>query len=267
MQLDMGGNLLRRGRDMKELMAGILGILLVIVMIPAVSIGGTLWINGIETTVGTTIVSPDIDGGTIDDTIIGGTTPAAGTFTDLSYTGTITPNCYDTIFIPAYSMTPTTTNGALYGETELATNDIMKCYYSFDSTTEEFVMVDIPIPESWNRGTVKAKFMWSSAAGSTAGDTVEWELCGQAIGDGDAMDTAFGDAGEVVSDILLANSGEDLQISESTPAITIGGTPALGDLIQIKISRNVSGTDDMTEDARLFGAIIQYKEENVVASW
>ena len=40
-------------------------------------------INGVETINGSKIVNPDIDGGTIDSTIIGGTTPAAGTFTAL----------------------------------------------------------------------------------------------------------------------------------------------------------------------------------------
>lgn len=37
-------------------------------------------VNGIETIVGPVVVSPDIDGGTIDDCIIGASTPAAGTF-------------------------------------------------------------------------------------------------------------------------------------------------------------------------------------------
>jgi hypothetical protein len=51
MRSDMGGNLLRRGRDMKKL---IWAILLVILLVPSASMGGTLWINGIETSNSTT---------------------------------------------------------------------------------------------------------------------------------------------------------------------------------------------------------------------
>jgi hypothetical protein len=63
-------------------------------------------------------------------------------------------------------------------------------------------------------------------------------------------------------------------ISAATPAVTIGGSPALGDLVHFKISRNVGGTDDMTEDAWLFGVLIQISETfpdasgtNAVAAW
>ena len=173
---------------------------------------------------------------------------------------------YNTILVPATAMTATTTNGAAYGDTELATNDLMKCYYAFDGATEEFVTFDVVMPENWDRGTVKAKFYWSSATSSTATDTVEWELGGVAVSDNDALDAAISGA-QVISDALLADNGTDLQVSGATPAITIAGTPALGDLVTFKISRNVSGTDTMTEDAWLFACLIQLKATNSVAAW
>jgi len=46
----------------------------------------TTFINGVEQTVGSDIVNPNIDGGTIDGTPIGQTTPAAGTFAPLTGT-------------------------------------------------------------------------------------------------------------------------------------------------------------------------------------
>jgi hypothetical protein len=143
----------------------------------------------------------------------------------------------------------------------------MKCYYAFDATTEEFVTFDVVMPENWDRGTVKAKFYWSSASGSTATtDTVEWEIGGVAISDNDALDAAITGA-QVITDTLLANDGADLQVTSATPAITIAGTPALGDLVTFKISRNVGGTDNMTEDAWLFACLIQYKVANSVTAW
>ena len=173
---------------------------------------------------------------------------------------------YETIFIPAAAMTSTATNGATYLTYEYETNDINVNFLEFDGATEEYAEFQIPMPEQWNLGTIKAKFFWSSAGGSTAGDTVEWEIQAGAISDGDNIDTALGTA-QVVSDTLIANSGTKIQITAATPAITVGGTPALGDMTRFKVSRNVGGTDDMTEDAWLFGCLIQYRKSAIAEAW
>lgn len=272
----------------------------------------------------------DIDGGAIDGTTIGETTPAPGSFTTLTTSGTVTHSGltasrvvttngskqltssnditsfiaaatdaaagivelatstevaagsdagrvvtpaglaalhqYQAVYVPAAGMTPTTTNGAAAGTYEYATQDINMDYLAFDGATEEYAEFQFPMPENWDRGTIKAKFFWTSATGSTAGDTVEWELAGGALSDDDAIDAALGTS-QVISDTLLADNGADLQVSSATPAITIGGTPVLGDLIHFKVSRNVGGTDDMTEDAWLLGVWIQYKVTNTVSAW
>ncbi|MCK5019383.1 MAG: hypothetical protein KAS32_20160 [Candidatus Peribacteraceae bacterium] len=161
------------------------------------------------------------------------------------------------LWIPAGAMIPTATNGAQAGTNEYVTNDINIDYYAFDDTTEEFVEFDVVWGTEWDLGTITATFYWSSATGSTAGDTVEWELQCGALSDDDAIDAALGTA-QVITDTLLANSGADLQISSSTPSITVGGTPANNDLIHCKASRNVGGTDDMVEDAWLMGAYITW---------
>jgi len=174
---------------------------------------------------------------------------------------------YGTIWIPAGAMIPLSTNGAEYGITEKATNDIMLEYYAFDATTEEYVAVNLVMPEDYALGTLKAKFFWSSAAGSTAADTVEWQIAGRTFADDAGLDAAVGTP-QVISDALLANAGADLQVSGATPATTITGTPALNEFMHIKFSRNVGGTDDMTEDAWLFGVLIQYGRTNAaVTAW
>jgi len=61
------------------------------------------------------------------------------------------------------------------------------------------------------------------------------------------------------SSIVLAGKNADMRISSATPALTVGRTPALGNMFECKVSRNVSGTDDMTEDAWLFEVWIQFK--------
>ena len=173
----------------------------------------------------------------------------------------------DTIYIDAGAMVPCMTNGALQSTHEYPTNDIDIDHYAFDpGATEERVQFKLVMPENWDRGTLKAKFYWSSATGSTAGDTIEWGIKAGALSDSDAIDAALGTA-QVISDILLADNGADLQISSATPAITVGGTPALNDLIIFEAYRNTDGVDDLAEDAWLMGILIQYKKTEHVASW
>ena len=181
-------------------------------------------------------------------------------------TGEVVDTHYDTIYIPAASMSPTSTSGAVLGSYEYPTNDIQSDYLGFNGATEQFATFMTPMPEGWDRSTVKVKFYWSSATGSTAGDTVEWKIAGGALSDSDAIDAALGTA-QMISDILLADNGTDLQVSGATPALTVGGTPALGDMLVWKVSRNVGGDDAMTEDAHLFGVLIQIKVTNAEAVW
>lgn len=179
----------------------------------------------------------------------------------------INTGIYKTISIPAGAITPVKTNGASTGTNEYATNDINLDYFAFDATTLEKVQFAFTMPEDWDRSTVKAKFKWSSAADSSTGDTVEWGLKAGALSNDDAIDAALG-TGQVISDALLADDGADLQITGATPAITVGGSPALGDTIVFEVYRNVSGTDDMVEDAWLFEVIIQYQTSTTaVAAW
>lgn len=186
--------------------------------------------------------------------------------TGWSNTATTTLGYITTIWVPASAMIARATNGAAAGIVEKTTNDNMYAYYAFDATTQQYVGFSVAMPEGWNVSTIKAKFYWSSAASSTAGDTVEWQINGIAVSNSDALDVAFGTA-KVISDTLLSNDGAELQVSDATDALTVGGTPALGDMINFVVSRNVSGTDDMTENAWLFGVLLQITETASVAAW
>ena len=174
---------------------------------------------------------------------------------------------YETIWVDAAAMVPTVTNGAAQGSNEYASNDIMKDYLAFDTGTEEYADFNVPMPEDWNLGTIKAKFFWApGTASGAAGDTVEWQLQGQAVADDGTIDVSFTDTGEVISDVVTAGENADLHITAATPAITITGA-ALGSMVQFKASRNVGGTDDHGYDAWLFGVWIQYKKKNTSAAW
>jgi len=174
---------------------------------------------------------------------------------------------YQTLYIDALAMIACVTNPAEASSEEYETNDIDLDFKAFDGgATEERVQFNLVMPEAWDRGAVKAIFHWSSAASSTTGDTVEWGIKAGALADSDAIDTALGDP-QVITDTLLADNGTDWQISNATPAMTIAGTPGLGEMVIFEIYRNTDGTDDMAEDAWLFGVTIQFKVTNEVSVW
>jgi hypothetical protein len=175
-----------------------------------------------------------------------------GTATDRAVTPANVASAYkaqgkETIGMPAAAMTSTTTNGAADGLTELVTNDIMLATKDFDASTLEKAQFVVPMPKSWDEGTVTAQFYWTHTAGATF--TVVWGLRGVAFGNSDAMDTAMG-TGQTAAD--TGGTDADLYISPETSAITIAGTPAAGDLVVFEAYRDASnGSDGHTADARL----------------
>ena len=161
------------------------------------------------------------------------------------------------VFIPAGSMSPRATNGPAQGSTEKVTNDVNFDYLAFDATTAEYADFPMVFPEDYNGGTVKAKFYWTSATGSSTADTVEWGIRAAFGRNDDAIDQAWGTA-VTISDAVTADNGADWQITSATAAVTAAGTHADGCLTMFTVYRNVAGTDDMTEDAWLVGVAIEY---------
>lgn len=160
---------------------------------------------------------------------------------------------YRDIYIDAAAMVPRDTNGAEALTKEFATNDIMIDYLAFDSTTEEGVQFKMMMPDEWDRSTIKLKFFWDAAA--TASGTVIWGVKAGALSNDDAIDAALGTQ-ITVTDTLLAVG--DMHISPATAAVTVGGTPALEDMIIFQVVATTGGT--IAVDQFLMGIAIQYKE-------
>lgn len=178
---------------------------------------------------------------------------------------------YNIIWVPASAMVGTTTNGAEGGLYEFTTADYMMAYYAFDTSTEEYVGFNVVMPENWDRGTVRAKFYWTAGTGCTAAESVEWEMGAAALTDSEDIDTMTFGTTQVIADVVLATTSlptADMHITSATPAITVGSTPALGNMVHFKISRNVgSANDNAAGDAWLFGVAIQYRMTNTVTAW
>ncbi len=161
-----------------------------------------------------------------------------------------------TIWVPANAMLARITGGAGQGTSETATNKVMRRTLDFDAAAQEHAQFLAAMPKSWNNGTVSAEFLWTAASGSGA---VVWGLQGLAASDDDGLDAAFG-AAQQVTDALLASG--DLHRSAETAPVTLGGTPADGDLIVFQISRNAGdGADTLAADAQLIGVRLFYSTD------
>jgi hypothetical protein len=150
--------------------------------------------------------------------------------------------------IPASAMVANTTNGAVATVTETTTHDVMLSTFNFDQTTQEGVQFSFPAPKSWNESTVTFQPIWTADSG--AGGVV-WSLRGLALSNDDAADTAWGTE-QTSSDTLLATG--DIHVGPESAAITLGGTPAEGDMLFFQVRRNpADGGDTLNADARLLG--------------
>ena len=158
-----------------------------------------------------------------------------------------------TIVVPAGAMIPATTSGAASASLESSSNDVNYKVFDFDATADEHVHFNIAMPKSWNESTITFRVFWSTTATDT--DGVAWGLQAVALSDNEAIDASWG-APVVVTDDAQSGAGEMLVTSIST-AVTVGGTPAEGDLVFFRLFRDVSdANDDMTEDARLIAVQI-----------
>jgi len=160
----------------------------------------------------------------------------------------------DTIWIPAAAMRPTVSNGcAALTEVETTSGRPDMQVLDFDTSADEHAQFQISMPKSWNEGTITAQFYWTTTATDT--DGVSWGIQGVCVSDNDTIDVAYGTA--IVVDDAALGAAEDLCVSAATAAITLGGSPAAGDLAFFRVFRDVSDSnDDMGEDARLIGVKI-----------
>lgn len=174
-----------------------------------------------------------------------GTSGSGASLTDVDLTGK------KTLFVPASAMRPTVSNGCSFltdVETTAGRPDMQ--VLDFVSSADRHAQFQIAFPKSWNEGTVTFQVYWTTTATDTNG--VAWGLQGVAVSNDDTIDVAYGTAVVVTDDNISA--AEDMLVTSESSAVTIAGTPAVGDMCFFRVFRDVSdGNDDMTEDARLIG--------------
>ena len=161
-----------------------------------------------------------------------------------------------TIWIPSGAMVASATSGASSSKVETTATRPDMNVLDFDPSTREHAQFNIGFPKSWNRSTLNFQAYWTESSGSsTAGVAIALQCV--AASDGDTIDTAYGTA-IVVTD-AAQGTAEKLMITSESSALTVAGTPAIGDLTFCQVYRDVADAGDtFAADLRLLGIKLFY---------
>lgn len=150
---------------------------------------------------------------------------------------------------------PTLTNGCISSaQMELTTNKNVVDYTGFENAATKYGYANVPMPEDYTGGTVYYKAYWMHPTATAY--VVRWQLSGVAVGNNETLDVATGTA-VAVDD--TGGTADNHYISDLSGEVTIGGTPAAGELVQFLVSRaGAHANDTLDVTARLIGVMIWY---------
>jgi hypothetical protein len=187
----------------------------------------------------------------LDDTTAG----AARTTLGAQASSTALTQGLHTIWVPSGAMRPTASNGCeAIADVETTAGRPDLNVLDFDKDADEAAQFQVAMPKNWNRGTITYRVFWTGIAATTG---VAWGLQGLAVSDNESMDTAYGTIVLVTDD--AQGSVEEVLVTSTSSAVTIAGSPALGDICFFRFFRDVSdANDDMNGDARLLGLQMFY---------
>lgn len=158
------------------------------------------------------------------------------------------------LFLSAAGGSQSLTNGcAPSTKWETATNHQDVWTLDYDASAIEYAQWLVWMPAAWDGSTVTYAVVWTAASGS--GDAI-FTLEARAYANDDALDQAFGSGIDVTDTLTLA---VDVDISPTSSAVTIGGSPAAGNPVIFRLSRKATaGGDTLGTDARVLGVKVNF---------
>lgn len=154
------------------------------------------------------------------------------------------------MWIPVEAMYPTADGGPEFHKTtEIQEGTPELRSLDYDASTSETAQFSIAFPKSWNEGTITYIAYWTGGSGS---GNVRWGLQATAISNGTGINASFGTP-QIVTD-TYSGSANELHISPTSSALTVGNTPSAGDLCFFQMYRDAdNGGDTFSADAQLIG--------------
>jgi hypothetical protein len=127
--------------------------------------------------------------------------------------------------------------------------------WSFSNTVDQGISAAFLMPHAWDGGTLFFEFGWSHLA-TTLNFGVTWEISAACLADGADLAAVFG------TPVLVSDTGGDANktyTSVPSASVTVGGTPAGGNKLILKIIRRQSdGADTLAVNAALTGLIMNF---------
>lgn len=165
----------------------------------------------------------------------------------------------DSVNIPAAAFIAATgDSGPRYARLDTPVNRVNQDVYWFAGSTvtaDQTLWSGIELPDSWNKGPVKAFAKWLSPSGSTAGQAVDFTLASRAINSGESMDQTMGTAVTAHGSITAADREHGTLFGGyMTPA----GTPQSRSMVILKLQRAYGV--GATGEAGFLGLSLQFQE-------
>ena len=175
---------------------------------------------------------------------------------------------YDTIFVPAGAMTPSTDNGATPGAVKF--NDATHDTLAFPAASDTGAEFSVAFPDDWDKGAVKAKFLWTfydSTAGES-GEAVRFLIGAASCADGEDISVA---PTTMLSVDDLTQSANELCKTAASAALTPEGTLNGGNLVHFTVKRDTqnlpAGATALPTEAMLLGVILQFGRTADYMGW
>ena len=168
------------------------------------------------------------------------------------------------IYIDSQLLVPRITNGCSDLQTiETATNKVNDIVAWFDPSVKQYAQCKFVLPDSWDKGEIKAKIIWIANTNDAGG--IVFGVQGVSLRPEDNLDSNFGTAQEVADTFV---SVEKIGITNATNLIVLAGTIEDGNINYLQIFRDVdAGSDTYNGNVGILGIIIQYSKKLSCIPW
>jgi hypothetical protein len=164
-----------------------------------------------------------------------------------------------TITIEAGAMRPSVTNGAtistnMSGGTDYITDDV----YEFDDTTLQSVEWKMQMPQEWALGDLRWE-AWGYST-NTIGTNI-YGLKAKSVAANEDPSASWGSEAQHSAAGGAISTTAGRPFNTPTTAMTVGGTPAIGELVYFKLSRKPADvSDNLVGKSKLAKVVLHYFE-------
>jgi hypothetical protein len=168
------------------------------------------------------------------------------------------PNGKHMVPVLAASMVPDLTSPPAVASVSLGSGKPNFVGYDFDKDTAEYLHFTLPMPPSYDGGSIVFQAVWTGATtAGIVGNPVSWALSAVTMADGESLNQSLPNPSVSNDQFQGANA---VHISPLSGAITATGTPTGGELMAFRFYRNATASinDTYDQDARLIAVLVYF---------